>query len=373
MSLHNFDDFKLAVESISGGSNTVIFDDMEMPSVMVRIPKMTNMELMEGGTDQCHFAFIVDNEEKDAVYVSKYLNIIFRDRAYSLPNQLPRSLIDFDRSLEVCRNKGNGFHLTTNAMYAVLALLARRRGLEPRGNTNWGRDHEFPHERGHIGDVEAETGRTTRTLTGSGPASWYDDFTKHGIADLCGNLLEWASGLRLVEGEIQIIPYGNAMKLNASHALNSTLWRAIDQSGNLIAPGSVQSLKIDSTVPGNANEISETLDGGIVISTSRDFPQFTGSNPDRNGHWAHSTVFFRDVAARAGTTVPNILRLLGIFPVSDDIERGRMWLINYGERLPLRGGDWFHGSGAGVFALSMSLARGHTNLNVGFRSAFVNL
>ena len=29
----NFDDFKLAIEAMSGGKNTVLFDDMEMPSV----------------------------------------------------------------------------------------------------------------------------------------------------------------------------------------------------------------------------------------------------------------------------------------------------------------------------------------------------
>ena len=30
----NFDDMKLAVEALSGGKNTVLFDDMGMPSVM---------------------------------------------------------------------------------------------------------------------------------------------------------------------------------------------------------------------------------------------------------------------------------------------------------------------------------------------------
>ena len=93
--LHNFDDFKLAVESISGGSNTVLFYDMEMPSVMVRIPKMTNAQLINGDTNQTHFTFIVDNEEKDEIIVSKYQNIIFRDRAYSLPNRLPQNYESF--------------------------------------------------------------------------------------------------------------------------------------------------------------------------------------------------------------------------------------------------------------------------------------
>lgn len=36
----NFDDFKLAIEAMTGGKNTVLFDDMGMPSVMVPFPKM---------------------------------------------------------------------------------------------------------------------------------------------------------------------------------------------------------------------------------------------------------------------------------------------------------------------------------------------
>ena len=32
----NFDDMKLAVEALTGGKNTVIMDDMDMPSIMVR-------------------------------------------------------------------------------------------------------------------------------------------------------------------------------------------------------------------------------------------------------------------------------------------------------------------------------------------------
>ena len=36
----NFDSLKLTVEGMSGGKNTVIFDDLDMPSIMVRIPQM---------------------------------------------------------------------------------------------------------------------------------------------------------------------------------------------------------------------------------------------------------------------------------------------------------------------------------------------
>ena len=352
MSIQHFDDMKMAIESLSGGSNTVIFDDMELPSVMVAMPKMTNLELMDGGTQQTHFAWIVDNDEKDVIYVSKYINVVFRDRAYSLPNRLPRNHINFDQAMEACRRKGRGHHMTTNAMYAAIALLTRRLGVEPRGNNNWGRDAVVTHERGASLASEVDgNGRVLRTMTGSGPASWHHDFTKHGIADLNGNVWEWASGFRILNGEIQIIPYGNAMKNDASHADTSTLWRGIDQNGNLIAPGAVGTLKYDRV--GNVFQVGPTIDNARISSSNT----------------------FRTIAAKAGATIPNILRLLALFPPPNaaDMTRGTFWCNNDGERLPLRGGDWNAGSGAGVFALAMLNVRSISSWHVGFRSAFVNL
>ena len=35
----NFDDMKLAVEALSGGKNTVLFDDMGMPSIVFTFAK----------------------------------------------------------------------------------------------------------------------------------------------------------------------------------------------------------------------------------------------------------------------------------------------------------------------------------------------
>ena len=43
------------------------------------------------------------------------------------------------------------------------------------------------------------------------------------------------------------------------------------------------------------------------------------------------------------------------------------------ERLPLRGGHWDDGAGAGVFALDLCEPRLLTSWTVGFRAAFVNL
>ena len=42
------------------------------------------------------------------------------------------------------------------------------------------------------------------------------------------------------------------------------------------------------------------------------------------------------------------------------------------ERLPLRGGSYWNGSGAGVFALNLNNSRGISDINVGFRSALLS-
>ena len=41
--------------------------------------------------------------------------------------------------------------------------------------------------------------------------------------------------------------------------------------------------------------------------------------------------------------------------------------------LPLRGGSWNNGVGAGVFALYLSVPRARSHAVLGFRAAFVNL
>ena len=42
----NFDDMKLAVEALSGGKNTVLFDDMGMPSIVFPFAKQKYSDLM---------------------------------------------------------------------------------------------------------------------------------------------------------------------------------------------------------------------------------------------------------------------------------------------------------------------------------------
>src|SRR5512137_556938 len=70
-----YPDFKSAVERLSGGTNTVLLDDVGMPSVMVRIGRMASSDLLAAASDEVHPAFVAGGTVLDYIYISKYQNI----------------------------------------------------------------------------------------------------------------------------------------------------------------------------------------------------------------------------------------------------------------------------------------------------------
>lgn len=121
----NFDDLQGAVAQF-GANNKVIFDDTGMPSIMVAVPKAKYSDVITGGTDETLPFWIMDGEEKSVIYVSKFLNIVENDRAYSLGGYLPRNYINFDQSVAACKKKGAGWHLNQTGVFAYLNLLSQK-------------------------------------------------------------------------------------------------------------------------------------------------------------------------------------------------------------------------------------------------------
>lgn len=352
--MQNFDDLKLSVEALSGGKNTVMFDDLGMPSIMVAIPKMFASDLIEGANKTVHPAFVVDNVEQPVVYISKYINIVANDRAYSLPFKDPRTSINFDQAVAACRKKGNGWGLTPFALWGAIALWCKKNGTQPHGNNNWGHDVDYPHEVGVPTSYESASssshpGEPARTATGSGPASWYHDNTMAGIADLNGNVWEWNGGLRLNEGEIQAIPYANCMRANCDMTAAGTEWKAILPTGAFADPGASGTLKFDF----NGSK--------ILLNTAKTNDKDAG-------------LPFESLTAASGVTVPQLLKELALFPADASGYNGDYFYVNNtGERLPLRGGSWSSGAYAGVFYCSLNDPRGNAGGYIGFRSAFYKL
>lgn len=348
--MYNFDDLALAVASF-GANNKVILDDIGLPSIMVGVPKMRYADIITGGTQETLPWWIVDGVEKETIWVSKFPNIVKHDRAYSLPMMDPAANINFDNALAVCRRKGNGWHLNQNGVFAALNLWSQKNGTVPRGNTNYGCSYTHAHEKG-ITTYKYSDKDGGRTAVGSGPVTWSHDHSPAGIFGLCGNVWEWTSGLRLKDGEIQIIPYGNAMKSTCSMAVSSTEWKAIMPDGTLVEPGTTGTLKVN--LAGSTPQIAASVT--------------TASSGDQ---WP--SVAFKDLAA-SGVNIPKILIAAGMYKESSATYGGdRFYARNDGERLPLRGSSFSSTSGGGVSAVNLYYGRSYVGTNVGFRSAYVEL
>lgn len=343
----NFDDLQGAV-AVFGANNKVIFDDTGMPSIMYGLPKMKYSDIITGGTDEVLPFWVVDGEEKNTIWVSKFLNIVENDRAYSLAGKLPRAYITFDQALAACRKKGSGWHLNQTGIFGAINLLSQKLGTVPHGNTNYGKDYYRSYEKG----IQPQ-GEANRTLTGSGEPTWYHNHDMSGIADICGNLWEWTGGMRLMDGEIQIIPYGNSMKIDCDMSANSTLWKAIMPDGTLVEPGTAGTLKVDGTGATNFTP---------RINTSVNY-QTTGEGS--------GNIVFKDLAAVDGVNIPNLLIAMGLFPEESATYGGdRFYMRNHGERLPIRGSAFDPTSYSGASALGLGDVRSYSGNSVGFRSAF---
>lgn len=346
----NFDDLKLSIEALSGGKNTVLFDDLGMPSVMVPFPKLKMSDLIAGGSENIHPAFSVDGVEKSVIYVSKYQNIVLNERGYSLPMRDPRASLNFDQAVSYCRNKGKGWSLTPYSLWSAIALWCRKNGTMPRGNNNYGADHAYGHEKGV--PTYYESGKIARCATGSGPNTWNHNWMPDGIADLNGNVWEWCAGMRLMNGEIQIIPYANCMAADASMGASSTLWKAIAADGTLVEPGTAGTLKY--------NYVS----GHIQLTSGDITPEDT---------WRGDT--YQNMTLDSALTVPEIAKALLIYPDEPGGDYGGdgHYMNNSGERLPLCGGCWSDTSHAGVFGVYLYFPRSDSGTNIGFRSAYCEL
>ncbi len=368
-------DMARRVEEVSLGRNTAMFDDQGNPSIMVRFGAKLLSDLVSGWPDDLHPAFVVNGAAKSELWVGKYQAITVgagaTERALSLRRKDPRALVTFDQALTACKQKGAGWHLMSNAEYAFLALMAKASGFWPRGNNNYGKDIARADERGEVSYtfVSAPTTYEGRVATGTGPASWSHDGSPFGVFDLNGNVWEWVGGLRLVDGEIQVLADNNAADNTKPQDAASAEWKAIMQDGSLVAPGTLDTLKWDSPNP-LTNDVITQNQGAPVLRTAL----VNGADPVWN--WGatyndYNQAAFESATAAAGVTVPSRLRQLAAFPVDTNHGGDALYLRNYGERLAARGGYWGYAGVAGVFALNLGYLRSGSGYDIGFRPAFV--
>lgn len=330
------------VERLSRGENKVIYDEAGVPSVMVRIPALRCSELLEGRGSGFHPAFCGKNGVIREVWVSKYINCVVDGRAASLPMRFPQRVSTHEEAVSLCRAKGDNWLPMPFQLRMAIALWCRRQGFWPGGNNHGGHDFLHPEECG----TSAEDGLT---LTGSGPLKWSHNGRREGIWDLNGNLNEWDVGLRLMNGEIQIIEMEDLLAPDGDLSSKSALWHAFGVRGERLPAGDDHAL------------CYAAAGGGIRL----------GKRAEQAGV---GNCAFWDIRAENGLEVPDALRLLGLFPPEGGNAKTTdwRWVNTQGERLPLSGGAYRALDHAGIFFTGMTKHRRENYTLAGVRCICVD-
>jgi len=367
-----YESSRFALEAASGGKNTLLFDDLGRPSVMVRIPMFLWSDVLEGAPEEPCSAFVAGGKVLDSIWISKYLNVIEYGRAYSLPGRDPAHTLSIDEARAACAAKGPGWHLLTNAEWCALMHWSVKNGTVPRGNAAFGANPDRSWERGTLAIQKRGRGmeEEMRTLTGSGPDSWNHDGGPWGIADLAGNIWDWVAGFRTVDGELQFIP-DNDSALNVDEGPESSCWRAMLPDGTMTVPGTPGTLKYDGGAPGTDSPEDIGVPGGYRLNTEMVNCNYTGHEIEI-AHRAYGWSFFADLAPADGVTVPPIAGYLGAVPVPGGYrDKSVFFLRNYGERVAARGGSWFDGAYGGIWELYLRETREFIYPDIGFRAAWI--
>lgn len=303
--------------------NEVIFDDRGRPDILVVFTP-----------DELKLPDTLKGRKVKEYAISKYPNTMIDGRPYSLPFMPPAVNVNHDEAIRLCEAKGPGWHLITNDEWAALARQSWENDTVPTGNTNSGKSHSHPEQKGTT--YQNSYGKT---LTGSGPIEWNHDRTAEGVADMVGNVWEHVGGVRFLNGQVQIIP-NNEAAAGADQSPDSKEWTAI-------------------YTPDGDPVYYNVKDGEIVLQpTAPDGKDYDG-------------VPFCDLHERADMDVPDKLIELGLYPAPGYESEEYFWLDTDGERCVARGGDWAHGPHAGVFYLSGDYSRSGSDAYLGFRSALV--
>ena len=356
----NYDLTNLAVTGLAPG-NELLFDNAGMPSIMVKVPKQTYAQLGMGSSTAVHPAFIVNGTEVDAIWISKYQNIVQNGRAYSVGGVDPIVYVNFDQARQYCEAKGDGWHCMTRMEWGLLVRWCQANGFMPLGNNNYGRHSTESVYKAIPTSIDTgDGGKIGRTATGTGPLNWYHDKSPSGIADLCGNIWEWSGGMRTVYGELQILANNNGSDAAHSQGASSVEWKAISAAdGSLITPNG-----------------SGTTTGSVKIDTVSGKMTYSTNITNKVGE-SRSTTFANIVCdSTIGTNAKLLLQSLGMLQYGSSAElfsSHQCWYNNgAAERAFFSGGHWCY-SAYGLASFNGHSPRSLSWAYLGFRAAFVKL
>ncbi|QJT34483.1 hypothetical protein E4188_17215 [Aeromonas media] len=330
---------RYALERATGGSQTIIRDSAGNANAMFVLPRFSYADLgmtADMGTGDVTAFDFGSGSIKSEIFIGAYL--ASGSGAVSAPRQDPRASLDHTAARNACSAKGAGWHLMTAHEWAAIALWCMANGYEPIGNTNWGRSHAQTRMVGDRADNRApgDAAGTGRTQTGSMGSEATHTRTLGGIADLVGNVWEWQDGLLLQDGRFKISAYNTQAEVD---------WAFVD-----------------------AYLDASSLSGGSAILSSA-ITNRLGALGDNANAGNSASVDWRSMTKAGGYVSLQALRRLLVEPASV-LPQGRIYMRNFGERLPFRGGGWYGGADAGLAALFLYSSRVYAGTDIGFRPAF---
>ncbi|WP_270835639.1 hypothetical protein [Aeromonas sp. QDB30] len=333
------DSERYSLERATGGSQTIIRDSAGNANAMFVLPRFSYADLgmtADMGTGDVTAFDFGSGSIKSEIFIGAYL--ASGSGAVSAPRQDPRTWLDHTAARNACSAKGAGWHLMTAHEWAAIALWCMANGYEPIGNTNWGRSHAQTWMVGDRADNRApgDTAGTGRTQTGSMGVEATHNKSPAGIADLVGNVWEWQDGFLLQDG---------CFKLSSHNTQAEASWTFVGAY-------------LDASTP----------TGGVTILSNKIINRL-GTVGDNANAGNSAGVDWRSMT-KSGGYVSNLAMKRLLLEPANALPQGTLYMRNFGERLPCRGGDWNNGASAGLAALILSYSRAYTTTSVGFRPAF---
>ena len=330
---------RYALERATGGRQTIIRDSAGNANAMFVLPRFSYADLgmtADMGTGDVTAFDVGTGSIKGEIFIGAYL--ASGSGAVSVPRQDPRTSLDHTAARNACSAKGAGWHLMTAHEWAAIALWCMANGYEPIGNTNWGRSHAQTRMVGDRADNRApgDAAGTGRTQTGSMGSEATHTRTLGGIADLVGNVWEWQDGLLLQDGRFKISAYNTQAEVDWAFA-DAFLDASTPTGGSAI---------LSNAVNNRLGAIGDNANAGNSA----------------NVEWRAMT--------KSGSYVSNQAMKRLLLEPAGALPQGRIYMRNFGERLPCRGGSWYFGANDGLAALNLSSSRAFTNTDLGFRPAF---
>lgn len=191
--------------------------------------------------------------------------------------------------------------------------------------------------------------------------TWSDTGAMDGVWDLNGNVWEWIRGVRLVCGELQVIPYNNAADASVNTGASSNEWRALNASAT-----SYNDLFV---VPDGKG----TTAGTVKLDWVSGHWQWGTSIADASDTSRYAS-FAKTTASGLSATAKLYLQAMAFLPEdgASDADYGNdvFWANNAAaERCAFRGGSWYDGAYHGVFALGLDRPRSYRWADIGGRLA----